>query len=208
MYRILCFGDSNTWGFNPLNGLRFSENERWTGVLQNNLGEGFEIVEDGRNGRRILEKNDEFSSSIILNEPLDVVILFLGVNDLLFECDTAITDLIEGIKEMISRLKSAYRDTHGVQPEIILMAAVPVNEEQVKDLLYELEAEKIIRFGEGLRALADSEGCGFIDSGRIIRTSEEDGIHLDASEHRKLGVFVADYIRTFLISRNLQGRNY
>ena len=33
MKRILCFGDSNTWGFAPKDGYRFDENTRWTGPV-------------------------------------------------------------------------------------------------------------------------------------------------------------------------------
>ena len=42
---ILCFGDSNTFGYNPTNGLRYDKNTRWTGVLQNLLGDNFNVIE-------------------------------------------------------------------------------------------------------------------------------------------------------------------
>lgn len=43
MYRILCYGDSNTWGYNAETGDRFPDNVRWTGVLQNLLGPAFRV---------------------------------------------------------------------------------------------------------------------------------------------------------------------
>ena len=49
--KILCFGDSNTWGYVPLSGERYSSDVRWTGVLQEELGQGYLVVEDGVNGR-------------------------------------------------------------------------------------------------------------------------------------------------------------
>jgi GNAT superfamily N-acetyltransferase len=42
--KILCYGDSNTWGFSPVNGSRFSEDIRWPGVLRRCLGEGFTVM--------------------------------------------------------------------------------------------------------------------------------------------------------------------
>lgn len=47
--RILCFGDSNTWGFTPITGERYPEGVRWTSLL----GEytGAQIIEEGLNGR-------------------------------------------------------------------------------------------------------------------------------------------------------------
>ena len=49
--RVLCFGDSNTWGAVPEDGSRYPEDVRWTGVLQRELGEGYQVIEEGYNGR-------------------------------------------------------------------------------------------------------------------------------------------------------------
>ena len=51
MKNILCFGDSNTWGYDPATQTRFDNKIRWTGVLQENLGDKFNIIEQGLNGR-------------------------------------------------------------------------------------------------------------------------------------------------------------
>ena len=48
--RVLCFGDSNTWGFNGEDGSRFEEDVRWTGILQRLLGEEDTVIEEGHNG--------------------------------------------------------------------------------------------------------------------------------------------------------------
>ena len=39
MTTILCYGDSNTYGYNPVNGLSYPKDVRWRGVLQKLLGE-------------------------------------------------------------------------------------------------------------------------------------------------------------------------
>ena len=38
MKHVLCFGDSNTWGFIPGTCKRYDEHTRWTGILQDELG--------------------------------------------------------------------------------------------------------------------------------------------------------------------------
>ncbi len=48
---ILCYGDSNTYGYNPSNGLRYPEDIRWTGRLKSLLGDACRIIEEGCNGR-------------------------------------------------------------------------------------------------------------------------------------------------------------
>ena len=49
--RILCFGDSNTWGYVPATGKRYPVGVRWTSLLQEKLGDGYEIIEEGLNSR-------------------------------------------------------------------------------------------------------------------------------------------------------------
>ena len=203
MYRILCYGDSNTWGFNPVNGLRLQENDRWPGVLRSSLGSGFEIIEDGLNGRAVLSCAGMFSDVMHKNEPLDVIIIFLGINDIFFENEVKIGDIIDGIKNII-RTSAENVQSGFTKPEVILIGTVPINPDSMENCFYEQEAAKVEKLGEKLSLLAGSEGCGFIDSGRIILSSELDGIHLDAEAHRKLGRFVSAYVRTFLGNTNLQ----
>ena len=45
MVRILCYGDSNSWGYNAETAGRFDENTRWTARLQKMLGEGYQICQ-------------------------------------------------------------------------------------------------------------------------------------------------------------------
>jgi len=203
MYRVLCYGDSNTWGFNPATGIRLSENERWPGVLRVNLGDGFEIIEDGQNGRSIQGSDTSHKDSLLHYGPLDVVVIFLGINDICFNKEISLENLVFSMDDLVEMLSSTAAGPEAVRPEIILLSSVPINQTQATGGLYELEAEKILRFGEELRKLAVRCGCGFIDSGRIVHSSELDGIHLEAPEHRKLGLFIADYIRSFLKNSNL-----
>ena len=51
MKTVLCFGDSNTWGYDPATQERFSREVRWVGVLQNELGSDYEVIGEGCNGR-------------------------------------------------------------------------------------------------------------------------------------------------------------
>ena len=51
MKTVLCYGDSNTYGYNPVNGLRYPQDVRWPGKLQSLLGNGYQIIEEGCNGR-------------------------------------------------------------------------------------------------------------------------------------------------------------
>ena len=51
MRNILCYGDSNTFGTDPVHGGRHPREARWTGVLQELLGDGYRVIEEGLGGR-------------------------------------------------------------------------------------------------------------------------------------------------------------
>lgn len=84
MRTVLCFGDSNTYGYNPVNGERLSKNVRWTGRLQILLGDEYVVVEEGCNGRTTVFKEpvDVWKSGLeylkpCLNshKPVDIVVM-------------------------------------------------------------------------------------------------------------------------------------
>jgi lysophospholipase L1-like esterase len=51
MKTILCFGDSNTWGFCPDGTGRFEWEARWPGILQRELWGYARVIEEGLNAR-------------------------------------------------------------------------------------------------------------------------------------------------------------
>ena len=88
--RVLCFGDSNTYGANP-SGPRFDETERWPMLLQAYLGDGFRVLEEGFGGRTIAFDDPVeggYKSGMVYlppclmsHNPLDLVAIMLGTND-------------------------------------------------------------------------------------------------------------------------------
>ena len=56
--RILCYGDSNTWGYiSGSNHQRYGNDERWTRVLGKLLGDKFEVIEEGLNSRTLISND-------------------------------------------------------------------------------------------------------------------------------------------------------
>ena len=58
MKRILCFGDSLTWGFDPATRTRFDEDSRWPCVMQQALGGDYKVIEEGTDFYRITLEDD------------------------------------------------------------------------------------------------------------------------------------------------------
>ena len=90
MHRIVCYGDSNTWGYIAGEGSRLPENQRWPSILQRKLGPDYEVVEAGVSGRTISLDDPDVAGRTglkTLNEVLDGaspfthLIVMLGTND-------------------------------------------------------------------------------------------------------------------------------
>ena len=88
--RILCYGDSNTWGFLPGGAGRLCADQRWTGVCRRELGADYTVIECGLNGRTTIYDNpnvkfrngaDALPFALLENMPLDLAVLMLGSND-------------------------------------------------------------------------------------------------------------------------------
>ncbi len=91
MKTILCYGDSNTYGYDPVSGGRFDHNIRWPGVLRNDLGDGWWVIEEGCGGRTTvwedpIERHKDGSAYLPAclhsHGPLDLIVIMLGTNDL------------------------------------------------------------------------------------------------------------------------------
>lgn len=90
MQQVLCFGDSNTWGYNPENGERFPWGVRWTSILQQKLADkDIRIIEEGLCGRTTVFEDplrqgrkgvSLFPTLLETHKPENIVIM-LGTND-------------------------------------------------------------------------------------------------------------------------------
>ena len=92
MKTVLAYGDSLTWGYDPVNLGRHAHEDRWTSVLQKALGHGVRVIAEGLNGRTTAyddhlgdcERNGVKLLPTILatHKPIDLVIFLLGTNDM------------------------------------------------------------------------------------------------------------------------------
>ncbi len=85
--KILIFGDSNTWGYDPKTGDR--QSGRFVELLQNEHPE-WSIVDNGQNGRLFfsfspffgdVDGSKQISQFLGQEAPYDLVIILLGTND-------------------------------------------------------------------------------------------------------------------------------
>lgn len=202
--RILCFGDSNTWGYNPLDGSRYSKNIRWPGAMESALGNGFIIIEDGFNGRTAsdISTGDSQTNGVRwINEsvhryiPLDVAIISLGLNDVFDNRGISLRFIADGISKIIQILRSAQKSSGYNSLKIVLMTPVTVNTSFEGVEFYELELNKASALPGLYTDISIKEKCLYFDTSRFIKGSSTDGTHLEAEMHLLLGNRLAEFIR-------------
>ncbi len=204
MKTILCYGDSNTWGYEPGSGNRYPQTIRWTGVLQQQLGTSARVIEEGLNGRTTVydepvrpgRNGAEFLPTVLeTHTPIDVLVLMLGTNDILKFSDVTARESAQGISKLIDIIRIVCSRLELLRPEILLVSPPLACEMSKEDnLLCQGDPARSSEFSELYFEVAQRMQCEFIDAAELVEPSVIDGAHLDADEHRKLGQAIAQKI--------------
>ncbi len=196
MRTILCYGDSNTWGYDPVTGHRFGREERWPGVLARKLGDAYAVIEEGLNGRTTVWDDPIFPHRngreylvpcLESHAPLDLVVIALGVNDLKARIARSASDIADGAGALVEIVRKSATGPDGGAPNVLLLAPPPVGELGDSAEMLEGAPEKSRGFSKHYRRVADKYGCGLVDLAELVSVSAIDGIHFEASEHEKIG---------------------
>jgi lysophospholipase L1-like esterase len=207
MKTILCYGDSNTWGHNPATQARFSRDERWAGVLRRELGDAYLVIEEGLNGRTTVwddpiegYKNGKeyLIPCLTTHKPLDLVVILLGTNDLKKRFSLSAYDIANGAGVLVDVVQKSDTGPDEKPPQLLLLAPPPIARLTEYAEMFEGAEPKSRKFSENFRRVAEEYGCEWLDTADIIVSSDIDGIHFEADEHRKLGLAVADKVREML----------
>ncbi len=207
MKRLLCYGDSNTWGYRPADGSRYSKDVRWPILMSRYLKDGYKIIEEGLNGRTALNLYPGYDAAngidcikkiIGKHVPVDIAIIFLGLNDIFAAPDEPLWKITNAIEEIAEIIKNANNSSGFHSPEIILIGLPEINLSPDEAQFYEIAINKIHAFSQLLAQSALNRDYHFIDIYGRIKTSSLDGTHLDESEHKKLAQITADYLNRLL----------
>lgn len=201
--RILCIGDSNTWGYNPENGMRFPN--RWTKVLAKLMPE-HEIIEEGLNGRTLLsedpyvkERQGILSLKVLLmsHKPVDYVIVMLGTNELksFFHCSADY--VAEGIEEFIKIIKDTNLWQRFNVPELLIISPILIRKELITNgdvfgEYNEKSVEQSTLLASAIEPVCIASGVEFMNAAEFCEASLTDNIHMDEENHRKLAYAIYD----------------
>lgn len=209
MKTILCYGDSNTWGYHPATGHRYPRDQRWTGVLAGELGDGYAVIEEGLSGRTTvwddpIEGEHMNGKTYLLpclqsHQPIDLIALMLGTNDLKRRFSVSAADIAWSIVALLEAIHTSGAGPEGGVPRVLLISPSPLGEMPPESAeIYEGGERTSQRLGHYLRQVAETYGCPFLDAADVVVPSPVDGVHLDAAGHRKLGRAVARQVKGIL----------
>ena len=214
MKTILCYGDSNTWSYNPSTQARYPLEQRWVTRLARDLGPDYLVIPEGLNGRTTVwpdpvEGEYKSGSRTLIpvlesHHPLDLVALMLGTNDLKHRFGLSAWDIAASAQTLVEMIQSSTFGPDGRAPEVLLIAPPPTCVPGTRfDEMFAGADEKSQHLARYFKQVADELRCGFLDAGQHVVSSKVDGIHLDAGELPKLAAAVAASIRQMLSIRRM-----
>ena len=193
--QILCFGDSNTWGYDPQNGVRFSSRQRWTGLLQEALNKQhaqWRVAEEGLNGRTTVfgEKLEPHrvglptvAPLVMTHKPLAAIIVMLGTNDTKIHYHASAQEIAMGMDNILRQIYWAC-SSEGTVPPILLISPKPLNPDICNNEFDAESAAKSAALAPLYERVAKRFGCDFLDLGAVVPGPCFDGIHLSEDQHR------------------------
>ena len=207
---VLCFGDSNTWGFDPATQQRFPAGLRWPRVLAQALGPSIRVIEEGLNGRTTVwddplsegrNGRTYFLPCLQTHQPLDLVILMLGTNDLKKRFSATALDVARGAGVLLDISRRSAAGPGGAAPAVLLVAPPPFAPLQGQFAeMFEGAEPRSRGLAAHYERVAAEAGASFFDAGTVTGCSPIDGIHLDSAGHQRLGKALAAEVSDCLAS--------
>ncbi|WP_453991370.1 GDSL-type esterase/lipase family protein [Bacillus nitroreducens] len=209
--RIVCFGDSNTWGLNAEKNERFQEDIRWTSLLGQFLGEEFDVVEEGLSGRTTIVDDPLFEGRkgldylhpcLLSHSPLELVIIMLGTNDTKERIHLSSINIAQGITKLAVLAKNTPVNKDNTFPKVLVIAPPPIGAKYYTTQLGKTFGKncdiKSEEFPVYLEEFSKENGFEFLDTKGIVHMHDYDYIHLNEEGHHKLAELVYEKVKGIL----------
>ncbi len=209
MKTILCYGDSLTWGYNAEGPSRHAYDDRWPSVLQAELGGDARVIAEGLNGRTTVfddhmaaaDRNGARVLPTLLDThaPIDLLILFLGANDMKPWIAGRAISARFGMERLIEVASSFPFGFDYAPPKVLIVSPPPLSKTDNPEFAEMFSAiDESQRLAGAYQAAANEMGVAFFDAGTVAKTTPLDGVHLDAENTRAIGRALAPVVRGLL----------
>ena len=209
---VVCYGDSNTYGYDPQTGGRYPKDARWPVVLEKLLnsesaaaksGLRYEVISEGLNGRTTAFERPEapwkngyssFVACLGTHKPVDCVVIMLGTNDCNVELGLNALDSAAGMEQLVTAAEKYSPDLQGYIPKIIVVAPGAIGsgyrESPFAQKLSEASVRHSHELGRLYKDLAAKHMCVAVDATTSIEVSPDDCEHLTERGHSQLAKLI------------------
>ena len=207
--RILCYGDSNTWGYiSGSDHQRYGIGERWTSILSELLGNKFEIIEEGLNSRTLVSNDtrpgkegkngyEYLIPCLDTHDPIDLVILMLGTNELKSTYDKSAKEIGEMFEQyFVKTILNRKSQCQNIYPKLLIVTPPEVNEEVdycKANNKYVGASKKSKELNNIYKEISEKYDCYFLSNEGLETGS--DGVHLSKESHKRLANMLESEIR-------------
>lgn len=194
MKRVLCYGDSNTWGHTG-HGTRYEDELQWPNILQNKLGQDYKVIQEGLRARVSGNYEDEkpflngqsaFEAIARSSMPAEYLILALGTNDLKLKYSRTAEDIYQDLLWYASEVARLAEPNENKTMKIIFVA--PPN---FKTRIGGFEADETVR--QSLIRLLTATKYPVICFDDLDMS--EDKLHFSENGHQRMAEAVFDKIK-------------
>ncbi|MEJ2911834.1 GDSL-type esterase/lipase family protein [Pseudoalteromonas sp. C12FD-1] len=198
--KILCFGDSNTWGLNPETGKRYDESARWTMLLNQQLGSEYKVIEAGQPNRTLVN-NPPFTGELngirylkpyLEQHVLSIIVIALGTNDLKKRFNLAPADIATSVTQLISSIEQFYSPAD--LPQIIIIGPLFINPQPGLSRIYLNYEQKLLPLNALFERIAQEYGLNYVDISKLKAPLGSDGIHLNSQGHKQLSELISQVV--------------
>ena len=198
MKKCLFYGDSNTYGVDIAgghSGVRYPEDVRFTGILQESLKDEWEFVVEAKVGRCIPSMEfelEEFEEILKNTGEIDLLAIMLGTNDYLSYSKPDTERVAERMRSLISRL---FENEVYSSRKIGILLIAPPKLDFTGDRYYEKFSTLDGGLSKALEEVAKEEDLYFADAGSLDLPVGKDGIHLTVEAQKPLAEYLLEVFR-------------
>lgn len=213
MKTILCYGDSLTYGANPVpGGPRHAYEDRWPSALEAKLGGKARCIAEGLGGRTTVfddwfadaDRNGARILPTLLRShaPLDMVVIMLGTNDLKPYLGRTAQEAANGMRRLVQIVRAHAAAESTAVPQIVLVAPPPLGDTNHPEMLLHFGGQATVDqstlFAKWYKLRAEELGVQFFDAATVAHADAADGVHLDAANTRAIGEGLAPLVSSIL----------
>jgi lysophospholipase L1-like esterase len=209
--RILLYGDSLVFGKASGRNERLDAKTRFSGVLQDLLGDEFEVIEEGLRARMIEGESaffpdrdglQQFSPILGSQLPVDLVVIFLGTNDCNAKAQKTPQDIAASLRKYPPIIQEWCTFMAVPLPKLLIIAPPAIDQTSYDEPARNIFGSEAASKAEALPAqyalVAKELGAIFFDSSAVCKPATGDGIHLDEANNQSLANALEEVIRQAL----------